>query len=83
MLPVKNNKEAIPANSVKIRDLVQPEMDYYKEKCNFTPDELRYFELKAKDYSNVQISLEMLISERTVSELSKRVNRKMDKVAFF
>ena len=38
--------------------------------------------MKARDCSNVEISLDMLISERTVAELARRVKRKMSKVTF-
>ena len=64
----------------KIRDFVNWELDMFREKCNFTPDELRYFNLRAKDMSNVQIALEMNISESMVSKLAKRVKSKMCKV---
>ena len=64
----------------KIRDFVEWELDMFREKCNFTPDELCYFNLRAKDKSNVQIALEMNISESMVSKLAKRVKSKMCKV---
>ena len=64
----------------KIRDFVEWELDMFREKCNFTSDELCYFNLRAKDKSNVQIALEMNISESMVSKLAKRVKSKMCKV---
>ena len=50
--------------------------------CNltFTEDELTYFNLRAKDKSNVQIAFEMNISESQVSKLAKRVKSKMLRV---
>lgn len=38
--------------------------------------------MKTKDCSNVQISLELLVSERTVAEIAHRVKRKMIKAVF-
>ena len=65
---------------MKLRDFTVPELDKFRALCNFTPDELMYFELRAKDKSNVQIALEMNISESQVSKLAKRVKKKMLKL---
>lgn len=65
---------------MKIRDFTVPELDKFRELCNFTTDELRYFNLRAKDKSNVQIALEMNVSEPQVSKLAKRVKNKMIRV---
>lgn len=65
---------------MKIRDFTVPELDRFRELCNFTDSELEYFNLRAKDKSNVQISLEMNISEPQVSKLARRVKDKMKRV---
>ena len=65
---------------MKIRDFTVPELDKFRELCNFTTDELNYFNLRAKDKSNVQIALEMNVSEPQVSKLAKRVKNKMIRV---
>lgn len=63
-----------------IRDFVEFELQKFRDECNFTEDELRYFNLRAKDKSNIQIALEMHISEPQVSKLAKRVKTKIKKV---
>ena len=63
-----------------IRDFTVPELDRFRELCNFTNDELQYFNLKAKDKSNVQIAMEMNVSEPQVSKLAKRVKSKILRV---
>ena len=63
-----------------IRDFTVPELNKFRELCNFTPDELEYFNLKAKDYSNVQVSMTMKVSEAQVSKLAKRVKDKMKRI---
>lgn len=74
-------KSSIPkANNFKIRDFVEPELEYFRQNCNFSDSEMEYFELKAKDYSNIKIALEMNISEAQVSKLAKRVKSKMIRV---
>lgn len=63
-----------------IRDFTVPELDRFRELCNFTDDELQYFNLKSRDKSNVHIAMEMNISEPQVSKLAKRVKSKIKRV---
>lgn len=63
-----------------IRDFVESELQYFRNECNFTEQEMIYFNLRAKDKSNVQIALEMNVSEAQVSKLAKRVKTKILKV---
>ena len=62
---------------MKIRDFTVPELNKFRELCNFTEDELMCFNLRAKDKSNIQIALEMNVSEAQVSKLAKRVKSKI------
>lgn len=62
---------------MKIYDLIVPELDFYRDICNFSDDELQYFNLRARRKSNVSISLEMHISESQVSKVAKRVKDKI------
>ena len=64
----------------KIRDFVEWELNMFRKECNFTSDELRYFNLRAKDKSNIEIAFEMNISESQVSKLARRVKSKMKRV---
>ena len=65
---------------MKIRDFTIPELDRFRELCNFTDDELTYFNLRGKDKSNVEIAMTMSISESQVSKLAKRVKSKIIRV---
>lgn len=65
---------------LKIRDFVEPELEYFRNTCNFSESEMAYFNLKAKDKSNIQIAMELNISEPQVSKLAKRVRNKIIKV---
>ena len=76
-------KPAINNKNFKLRDFVEPdepELEYFRQTCNFSENELMYFNLRARDKSNVQISLEMNISEPQVSKLARRVKDKMKRV---
>ena len=65
---------------IKIPDFVEWELDYFRQSCNFSDDELKYFNLKAKNKSIAYISIEMNISEPQVSKIARRVKNKMIKV---
>ena len=65
---------------MQVYDFVEWELQMFREQCNFTPDELTYFNLRAKHKSNVEISLAMNVSESQVSKLAKKVKTKMLKV---
>lgn len=63
-----------------IADFVEWELDMFREKCNFSDEELCYFNMRAKNKSNVEIALAMSISESKVSKLARKVKDKMIKV---
>ena len=62
-------------------DFTEPELVQLRELCNFSDDELEYFNLRAKRKSNIFISMEMHVSEAQVSKLAKRVKSKIKRVA--
>ena len=65
---------------MKIRDFTVPELNRFRELCNFTDEEMTYFNLRAKDKSNVEIAMKMNVSEPQVSKLAKRVKDKMKRI---
>ena len=65
---------------VHIYDFVTSELQFLRDNCNFSADELTYFNLRAKHYSNLQIAIEMNVSESKVSKLAKSVKQKIIKV---
>lgn len=65
---------------MKLSDFTIPELDRFRALCNFTADELEYFNLKSRDMSNVQVAIEMSISESKVSTLARKVKSKMKRV---
>lgn len=70
-------------DSMKLKqlyDFTVPELDRFRELCNFTPDELEYFNLRSKEKSNVEIAMTMNISESKVSKLAKKVRSKIIRV---
>ena len=65
---------------MQIYDFVEWELKKLRDECNFTPDELQYFNLRAKHKSNVEISMLMHISEPKVSVLARKVKAKIVRV---
>lgn len=65
---------------MKLYDFVEPELERFRRECNFSAEELEYFNLRAKHYSNLQIAIEMSVSEGKVSKLAKSVKTKILKV---
>lgn len=65
---------------LKLRALTVPEIRKCEELCNFTEAEMKYFKLKTKDKSNIQIAHALHVSESQVSNLSRRVRAKIKKV---
>lgn len=61
-------------------DFTTPELIQLRELCNFSEDELEYFNLRAKHKSNTFISIEMNVSEAQVSKLARRVKDKIKRV---
>ena len=65
---------------MKLYDFVEWELSKFRKECNFTDEELEYFNLKSKNKSNVFIASTMHISEPKVSILARNVKRKILKV---
>lgn len=63
-----------------IYNLTVPELNRYRELANFTDDELECFNMKAKNYSIIKISMEMGVSEATVSRLVRQIKIKILKL---
>lgn len=64
----------------QLYDFVEWELQKFRDECNFLPQELEYFNLRSKGKSNVQIAMELHVSEAQVSKLAKRVKSKILRV---
>ena len=65
---------------MQIYGFTEPELDKFRELCNFSDDELEYLNIKAKRKTNIQIAMQMHVSEAQVSKLAKRVRNKIIRV---
>lgn len=65
---------------MQLYDFTIPELNKFKELCNFTPQELEYFNLRSKCKSNIEIALAMNVSDSQVSKLARKVKDKIRRV---
>ena len=65
---------------MKVCNFTQAELDLFRDECNFTDIESKCFELKAKDCTDVQLAMELNISEATVAVTMRRVRSKITTV---
>lgn len=56
------------------------ECERFRRDCNFTPEERAVFDLAVQNKSNIQIGLELGMSQRTVDRRLRSVKRKIIKV---
>lgn len=61
-------------------EFTEPECEWFRNTCNFTPDELAVFNLRVKDHSRVEIAMELGMSESTVDRRIRGIKRKIHKV---
>ena len=47
---------------MKICDSTKPELERFRDQCNFTEDERQCFDLKAKGMTNIQLSMQLNMS---------------------
>ena len=66
-----------------IHEYIKPELDYFREVCNFSKDELTYFNCKAKKCTNREVAIKLNVSEPTVALIAKRVKDKINRAKAF
>lgn len=62
---------------MKIRDFIEDELQMFRDRCNFTDDEMQVFNLRAKDISYTAIAYRLNMSESKVYNIARRVKKKM------
>lgn len=65
---------------MNINSFTVPELNYFREYCNFTRDERMLFEYRVQEYSLEMCAELMNVSVSTVKRISRRVNSKIIKV---
>lgn len=65
---------------MKIYDFTVPELDYFRNNCNFTQEELELFEYRSKNISLETCAEIMNVSLSTAKRISRRVNKKIIRI---
>lgn len=66
--------------SKKLSDYTKPELERFRDLCNFDKEEEEYFNLRSKGKSNVSIYTSMCISESKLHEIRRKVESKINKI---
>lgn len=61
-------------------EFTEPECEFFREKCNFTEDELKVFNLRVKNHSLVEIQCKLNMSESMVTRRIRSIKKKIYKV---
>ena len=62
---------------MKICDFTRREVEYFRQECNFTADEMALFEMRANNIPLEECAERMNVSISTAKRISKRVNNKI------
>lgn len=65
---------------MKVYDFTEPELAFYKEFANFTPEEEKLFNMRRKGMSLDECTKFMDCEYENVKKISRRVNNKMIKI---
>lgn len=65
---------------MNIKDFTKPELDYFRENCNFVGDERTLFELRSEGIPIEQIAEILDRSVDGTKKISRKVNKKIIKV---
>lgn len=63
-----------------INNFTKPELDFFRENCNFTKAEKEVFEYRANDYTLEECAALMHMSLSTIKRISRKINNKIIRV---
>lgn len=65
---------------MKICEFTRREVEYFRQECNFTKEQVTLFDLRVKDIPLEECAEKMNVSVSTVKRLNKRIKAKIDKL---
>lgn len=65
---------------MNIKDFTKPELDYFRENCNFVGIESDVFELRSQGIPIEEIAEELNMSVDGIKKVSRRVNKKIIRI---
>lgn len=64
----------------RLDQYTEPELDEFRQLCNFTPREREVFEARAKGQSVIEARFSLSLSERTIERDSAKIRTKIARV---
>ena len=65
---------------MKIHDFTVPELNYFREYCNFTEEEMMLFDYRSKNIPLETCAEIMNVSISTIKRMNKKIQNKIIKV---
>lgn len=65
---------------MKICEFTRREVEYFRQECNFTKEQVTLFDLRVKNIPLEECAERMNVSVSTVKRLNKRIKTKIDKL---
>lgn len=66
-----------------VSDFTKPELDIFRENCNFVNDEIAVFEMRSQGLPLEEIAERLNITYGGIKQISRKVNRKIAVVLNF
>lgn len=63
-----------------VSDFTVPELDRFREKCNFVGNEAKVFELRSQGISLEEIAEILNMSATNIGKISRKINNKIKRV---
>lgn len=65
---------------MKICDFTRREVEYFRQECNFTSDEMALFEMRANNIPLEECAEQMNLSVSAIKRKSQKINNKIQRV---
>ena len=65
---------------MKICEFTRREVEYFRQECNFTKEQVTLFDLRVKNIPLEECAERMNVSLSTAKRLNKRIKSKIDKL---
>jgi transcriptional regulator len=60
-----------------VSDFTKPELNYFRENCNFVNDEIKVFEMRSQGIGLEEIAERLHLTHEGIKRISRKVNRKI------
>ena len=65
---------------MNIKDFTEPELDFFRQLCNFTQTERALFDMRAQGHTLDEAAEALHISRDTAGKISQKINKKVIRI---